>query len=43
MAADLIDPETRSGLDNLADQMIQQDFSRACGARWAASADARLS
>ena len=26
-AADLIDPETRSGLDNLADQMIQQDFT----------------
>ncbi len=27
IAADLIDPETRSGLDNLADQMIQQDFT----------------
>jgi hypothetical protein len=27
IAADLIDAETRSGLDNLADQMIQQDFT----------------
>ena len=27
IAADLIDPETRSGLDDLADQMIQQDFT----------------
>ena len=27
IAADLIDSETRSGLDNLADQMIQQDFT----------------
>jgi S-adenosyl methyltransferase len=27
IAADLIDMETRSGLDNLADQMIQQDFT----------------
>jgi S-adenosyl methyltransferase len=27
IAADLIDPETRSGLNNLADQMIQQDFT----------------
>ena len=24
LAADLLDPETRSGLENLADQMIQQ-------------------
>jgi S-adenosyl methyltransferase len=27
IAADLIDRETRSGLDNLADRMIQQDFT----------------
>jgi len=27
IAADLIDPETRSGLGDLADQMIQQDFT----------------
>jgi hypothetical protein len=42
IAADLIDSETRSSLDNLADQMIQQDFTFRSGdqvARFLAGTD----